>query len=141
MFLSDICQEKIVNNCFESEYCNVKYIAEDNVVLLTWKKFCKFDNYRTPTLLATNLLIEKKNSNFIIDARHGFEDEKEDVAWGFSVLLPTMAKSDCKICVFIMNEVSDIDEEIDLWTKEFQKYFMVKKVLSYEEAVKLVTKG
>ncbi len=123
---------------FDSEYCNVTYIAEERIVLLTWKTFCRLDDYRTPTLFAARLLQQKPQSNFVIDARSGFEDDKEDVAWGFSVLLPTMAQSDCKLCVFIMNKASDIDDEIDLWTKEFKKYFAVKKVRSYEEAIKQV---
>lgn len=122
---------------FNSEFCNVKYIAEDHIVLLTWKKFCRIDDYRNPTMFAANLLKTHKNSNFVVDARSGFEDDKADVEWGFSVLLPKMAESDCKHCVFIMNEISDIDGEIDLWTKEFMKYFAVHKVLSYSDAVRI----
>lgn len=53
--------------------------------------------------------------------------------WGFSVLLPGMAKTSCKIVCFIMNEVSSIEEEMDMWTKEFSKYFKIIKVTSYEE--------
>ncbi|MHC1685920.1 MAG: hypothetical protein AB6733_23820 [Clostridiaceae bacterium] len=127
-------------NVFDSEFCNVKYMKEDNVVFLTWKKICSYDDYRNPTTFALELLKKYSNSNFIVDARNGFEDEEEDVKWGFSVLLPAMSKTDCKNVVFIMNEVNEIEEEMDMWTKEFMKYFMVKKVKSYEEAVKSITK-
>ncbi|MDT3427763.1 hypothetical protein J2Z22_003339 [Paenibacillus forsythiae] len=34
-----------------------------------------------------------------------------------------------------MNEVNEIEEEMDMWTKEFMKYFTVKRVKSYEDAV------
>lgn len=122
-------------NEFDSEFCNVKYVEEGNFVFLTWKKFCCFENYRTPAMFAATLLKEHPNSNYIVDARNGFEDEKADVEWGFTVLLPFMAQSDCKKCVFIMNEVSGIEEEMDMWTKEFLKYFDVKKVTTYEDAV------
>lgn len=124
-----------MNNTYDSEFCNVAYLEEDNVVLLTWKKFCCFDNYRIPTMYASDLLNQYKGSNFIIDARNGFEDEKEDVEWGFGVLLPYMAQSSCKKCIFILNEVPTIEDEIDLWTAEFKKYFQVFKVQSYEEAI------
>ncbi len=127
-------------NEFDSEYCNVKFIEADNVVLIEWKKFCCFDNYREPTMFAAHLLNEHKNSNLVVNAKNGFEDEKEDVEWGFSVLLPKMAESDCKMCIFIMNEVSYIDDEIDLWTKEFSKYFTVIKVTSYENAMAILSK-
>lgn len=124
-----------MENTFNSEFCDVVYLKKDNIVLLTWKKFCSFENYRKPTTFASNLLKLHEGSNFVIDARNGFEDEKEDVEWGFSVLLPNMAQSSCKICVFILQKVPLIEDEIDLWSKEFQKYFQVYKVESYEEAL------
>lgn len=123
---------------FDSEYCNVKYIREDNVVFLTWKKFCSHDDYRTPAKFAVDLLKEYSNSNFICDARNGFEDDKDDVEWGFSVYLPSMAKTDCKAVVFIMNEVNEIEGEMDMWTKEFMKYFKVKRTTSYKEGVNFI---
>lgn len=125
-------------NELDTEFCNVKFMQADNIVLLTWKKFCCFEDYRLPTMFASDLLNRHGGSNLIIDARNGFEDEKADIDWGFSVLLPSMAKSDCKACVFIMNEASSIDGEIDLWTKEFMKYFEVKRVLAYDDAVKFI---
>ena len=39
-----------------------------------------------------------------------------------------------------MSEVNEIEEEMDLWTKEFMKYFVVKKVESYSEAVAVLTR-
>lgn len=120
---------------YNSEFCNVIYIEEDNVVLLTWKKFACGDNYRKPTTFALELLREYVGSNFIVDARNGFEDEKADLEWGFSVLLPSMAQTTCKMVCIIMNEVNEIEEEMDLWTKEFSKYFTVRKVTDYENAI------
>jgi hypothetical protein len=124
---------------FDTEFCNVKYMEEDKVVLLTWKKFSSFDNYRRPATFALDLLREYPGSSFIVDARNGFEDEKEDVEWGFSFLIPNMAKTGCTKVAFIMNEVSDIKEEMDMWTKEFLKYFRVDKVDSYEKAIQKLT--
>ncbi|MDR3594042.1 hypothetical protein [Clostridium sp.] len=131
--------EVIIEKEFDSEFSNVKYMTDDNIVLLTWKKFCCYDDYRNPTTFALELLKKYPNSNFVVDARNGFEDEKDDVEWGFSVLLPAMSSADCKNVVFIMNEVNEIEEEMDMWTKEFMKYFTVKKVTSYEEAVNQIT--
>lgn len=101
---------------------------------MKWKKFCCFEDYRNPTTFALNLLRENPGSNFVIDARNGFEDEKEDVEWGFSFLLPEMAQTDCRHVVFIMNEVNEIEEEMDMWTREFMKYFVVKKVEDFLQA-------
>lgn len=125
---------------FNSEFCNVKYIEEDNVVFLTWKKFCRLDDYRKPTIYALQLLKQHPDSNFVFDARNGFEDDKADVEWGFNFLLPEMGKTDCKKIAFILNEVNEIEDEMDMWTLEFKKYFEIKQVVSYVEAVKFVNR-
>ncbi|WP_290445871.1 hypothetical protein [Clostridium estertheticum] len=39
-----------------------------------------------------------------------------------------MSNTDCKKAAFIMNEVNKIEEDMDMWTKKFMKYFTVKKV-------------
>ena len=83
---------------------------------------------------------ENNNCRFIVDARNGFEDDKEDVEWGFSVLLPGMAQTTCKNICFIMNEVNEIEDEMDMWTKEFGKYFAVSKALNYQNALDKITR-
>lgn len=120
---------------FDSDFCNVKYIEEDKAVLLTWKKYACGEDYRRPATFAWELLKEHHNCKFIVDARNGFEDAKEDLNWGLTVLLPGMAKTNCRFVCFIMKEVNEIEEEMDLWTKEFGKYFAVSKALTYKEAV------
>jgi quinol monooxygenase YgiN len=124
---------------FDSEFCNVKYVEKHNVVLLTWKKFCCFEDYRKPTTYALDLLRRFPKSNFIVDARNGFEDVKEDVEWGFSTLIPQMAETDCKYVVFIMSRIENIEEEMDMWTREFGKYFGVCRADSFEDAIKAMS--
>jgi hypothetical protein len=123
---------------FDSEFCRVKYMEEEQVVLLTWKQYCCSEDYRRPALFALDLLNKFNSQVFIIDARNGFEDAKEDVEWGFLILLPAMAKTACKNVVFIMNTVNEIEEEMDMWTNECLKYFKVKKAACYEDAVKCI---
>ncbi len=123
---------------FETEFCKVTFDKENNIVLIAWKKFCCGDNYRKPTLFALDLLKNNEKSNLVIDARNGFEDEKQDVDWAFKELLPNMAKTDCKAVVFIMNKVNNIDGEIDMWSNEFMKYFSVYSVLSFSEAMEKI---
>ncbi|MBE6024766.1 MAG: hypothetical protein E7231_16580 [Cellulosilyticum sp.] len=126
-----------MNERFESDFCTVEYIPEDHIVFLTWKKFACLDNYRKPTTFALELLHKYPNSQFIVDARNGFEDDPRDVEWGFSFLLPEMAKTSCQFVCFIMNEVNEetIGEEMDMWTKEFGKYFAVTKSTDYQSAL------
>ncbi len=123
---------------FDTEFCNVSYNEKDHVVIVRWKQFCCKDDYRNPVNYALSLLQENVGSNLVVDARNGFEDEKEDVVWAFNEFIPNMAKTACKNVVFIMNEVNEIEEEMDMWTREFMKYFKVIRVESYEEAVALL---
>jgi quinol monooxygenase YgiN len=123
------------NSEYDSEFCNVRYMENENIVFLTWKKFARLNDYKKPTLFALDLLKQYPHSNFVVDARNGFEDDKEDVEWGVSELLPNMSKTDCEYVIFIMPETVNIEDEMDMWTKEFGKYFAVVKVNSYEQAV------
>lgn len=117
---------------FESEYARCEYIAKDNVVFHVWKKEAHFEDYRKPVEASLEMLREHKDSIFIVDARNGFEDVKEDVEWGFDRFLPELKKTGCKIWGFILPEVSDIEGEIDLWTREIEKNFRVIRATSYE---------
>ena len=120
---------------FESEFAKIEYIEKDNVVFHVWKKEAHYDDYRKPVTASLQMLREHKDSIFIVDARNGFEDTKEDVEWGFSFLFPEMSKTGCKTVWFIMTKVNEtqIGEEMDMWTAEFLKYFMVRKVDSPEK--------
>jgi quinol monooxygenase YgiN len=120
---------------FNNEYCKVDYLEENKAVLLAWKQFSSGENYRKPANYALEQLREHKNSNFIIDARNGFEDDKADVVWAFAELIPAMAKTDCKHIIFIMNEVNEIEGEMDMWGTEFSKYFTVTRETTKEAAL------
>ena len=121
---------------FESEFAKICYIEKDNVVFHEWKKEAHFDDYRAPVTASLELLRAHKDSIFIVDARNGFEDTKEDVEWGFSFFLPELKKACCKVWGFILPKVSHIEGEIDLWTKEIEKNFRVIRATSYEEVLK-----
>ena len=121
---------------FESEYASIKYIEKDNVVFHVWKKEAHFDDYREPVCASLDMLRTHKGSVFIVDARNGFEDVKEDVEWGFTYFLPELKKAGCTIWGFILPEVSEIEGEIDLWTKEIEKNFRVIRAEKYEEIIK-----
>lgn len=119
---------------FKSEFCEVSYLKKENVILLKWEKFCKGKDYREPLYYVLELLQKNKNSNFICDARNGFEDDKEDIKWAFDEFIPKMCDTDCKKVVFVTNVINNIQGEIDMFTNEFKKYFEVKEVISIEDA-------
>ena len=121
---------------FESDFAKTEYIEKDNAVLHIWKKEAHFEDYRTPVTESLKMLREHQGSIFVVDARNGFEDVKEDVEWGFDYFLPELKKTGCKIWGFILPEVSEIEGEIDLWTAEVEKNFRVIRAESYEEIIR-----
>lgn len=121
---------------FQSDYCTVSFIEEDTLVLLTWHKACSGPDYRTPVNYAVELFhTNPACTKLVIDARNGFEDDPADIHWGFNTFLPALSQTSCKEVYFIMDAVSAIEEEMDLWTLEFKKYFAVSRICAYSEAL------
>ncbi|MBQ5998891.1 MAG: hypothetical protein IJL70_05410 [Treponema sp.] len=135
--LSEFCNK--IQGIFENDFARIEFIKKDNVVFHTWKKEAHFDDYRTPVTASLELLREHKGSIFVVDARNGFEDTKEDVEWGFNYFLPETKKTGCKIWGFILPEISHIEGEIDLWTTEIEKNFKVIRATSYDEVLKMAS--
>ena len=123
---------------FESDYAIIEYIEKDNVVFHVWKKEAHFDDYRKPVMASLEMLRTHKGNVFIVDARNGFEDVKEDVEWGFTYFLPELKRTGCEIWGFILPEISDIEGEIDLWTNEIEKNFRVIRAEKYEDIFKQI---
>ena len=121
---------------FESDYARCEYVEEDNAVFHIWKKEAHYADYRNPVIASLEMLKKHEGSILIVDARNGFEDVPEDVDWGFQWFLPELKQTGCEVWGFILPEVSDIDGEIDLWTKEIEKNFTVIRAESYDEIVK-----
>lgn len=124
------------SSVLESDFCRVEYREEDGAVFLTWKQFCRLEDYRRPARFALELLQEHPGSFFVIDARNGFEDDPADVEWGFSFLLPEMARAGCRGVAFVLCEAGEIEEEMNMWEREFLRYFPVEKAGSYPAALK-----
>lgn len=135
--LSKFCNK--IQGIFENDFARIEFIKKDNVVFHTWKKEAHFDDYRTPVTASLELLREHKGSIFVVDARNGFEDTKEDVEWGFNYFLPETKKTGCKIWGFILPEISHIEGEIDLWSTEIEKNFKVIRATSYDEVLKMAS--
>ena len=41
---------------YKSEFCEVQYEENYNVVFVKWKKFCSHENYREPLMLALEII-------------------------------------------------------------------------------------
>ncbi|WP_029902153.1 hypothetical protein [Prevotella sp. 10(H)] len=119
---------------YSSEFCDVSYLSDSNVVFVEWKNFCKGNDYRQPLLYAIEVMRANKDCHYMADTRHGFENEEADTLWVFNEFIPLAATTGCKYIIFIIGENNNLKEELEGQSVELKKYFEVKAFFSIEEA-------
>ena len=97
---------------YKSEFCDVRYLPEKNVVLVTWKKFCCGEDYRAPLMYALNIIREYRCS-YAADTRSGFENNPEDTQWVEDFFMPEAVKRGCDRICFIVDESNSLKRELE----------------------------
>lgn len=97
---------------YSSKFCDVKYDKDYNVVFVTWKAFCCWDDYRKPLEYALEIIKEHK-CNYVADTRSGFENIDEDTAWVADYFMPKAVEYGCKYIYFIIDENNSLKEELE----------------------------
>ena len=46
--------------------CDVFYVADKNVVLVHWKKYCELEQYREPLMKALQVIIRQKSTDAVL---------------------------------------------------------------------------
>lgn len=95
-----------------SEYCDVDYEENYNVVLVKWKKFCCKDDYRKPLEYALEI-IRKYKCDYVADTRNGFENIPEDTRWVADYFMPKAVEYGCNCICFIIDENNSLKEELE----------------------------
>ena len=96
-----------------SEFCDVKYEENYNVVFVKWKKYCCKQEYRKPLEYALNIIKEHKNCDYVADTRSGFKNAPEDTKWVAEYFMPTAAEYGCKSIYFIIDKNNSLKEELE----------------------------
>ena len=97
---------------YRSEFCDVEYLAEKNVVFVTWKKFCSMEDYRKPLEYALDIIKEHR-CDYVADTRNGFENITEDTQWVAEYFMPKAAERGCGCIWFIIDESNSLKEELE----------------------------
>lgn len=118
---------------YRSEFCDVDYNEELNIVFVTWKKFCRQDDKRNPLLHALEIMRENDGCQYVADTRNGFEDEKADTEWLFNTFIPATAKTSCKMFFFIIDKDNSLKEELEGQSVELKKIFNVYYCFGLDE--------
>ncbi|WP_428739295.1 hypothetical protein [Sulfurimonas sp.] len=111
---------------YKTKFCKVNYIENQNAVLCKWLQFCKGNYYREPLEFGLKLLQETNATTWITDTTNGFENEAEDTQWLIGELLPRVLQTNCKKIVFIMEQDSPLQAEIDAQAVGLREHFEVE---------------
>ena len=97
---------------YKSEFCEVKYEENYNVVFVKWKKFCCKDDYRKPLEYALEIIKEHK-CNYVADTRTGFENIPEDTKWIADYFIPKAVEYGWQCIFFIIDKNNSLKEELE----------------------------
>ena len=50
---------------YQSEFCDINYNEELNIVFVKWKKFCRQDDYRKPLLFAIDIMRQHDGCHYV----------------------------------------------------------------------------
>ena len=125
---------------YKSEFSDVSYNEELNVVFVKWKKFCRFDDYRKPLLYALEIMKKHKNCHYVADTRDGFENDPVDTQWLFDEWLPQVELTSCKAVFFIIDNDNKLKEELEGQSLELKKKFNVHYCFGLDEVKGILNK-
>ena len=123
---------------YNSKYCQLRHLKEQNAILCEWKAFCKGDDYRKPLKFATQEIKKLQISTWITDTTNGFESEETDTQWLLEEFVPSMISSSIEKVVFIIANDSPLIDEIKAQQVALSEFFEVELVESLETELELV---
>lgn len=123
---------------YRSEFSDVDYLEDLNVVFVKWKKFCCQDDYRKPLLYAIEIMKNHDGCHYVADTRDGFENEDDDTQWVFDVFLSQTALTTCKAIFFIIDTDNRLKEELEGQSTELKKQFDVHYCFGLEDVKTII---
>jgi len=117
---------------YTTEYCEVKYLEDENAIFCQWKQFCKGDDYRNPFRYAVDEINKHNVSTWITDTSSGFENEEADTQWLIEEFMPKLIESSVDKIVFVIKNDSPLMDEIMGQVESLGEYFEVELVESLD---------
>ncbi|MBE6754017.1 MAG: hypothetical protein E7559_06695 [Ruminococcaceae bacterium] len=98
---------------YSSQYCDVSYNEQYNVVFVKWKKFCRLDDYRAPLMHALEIIRTHEGCDYVADTRDGFENDPADTQWVAEYFMPKAAEYGCGCIWFIIDRENSLRDELE----------------------------
>ena len=118
---------------YRSEFSDVFYVKDKNVVFVHWKKYCEFEQYRTPLEHALNVIKDHDCCNYVADTRDGFEDNPLDTKWVAEYFMPKAKEYGCRIVYFIIDENNSLREELEGQEKDSAQLLEFRYIYGLDE--------
>ena len=125
--------DKIDEACYLSEFCDVFYVEDKNVVLVHWKKYCELEEYRKPLECALKVIREHPGCNYVADTRDGFKDNPIDTQWVAECFMPKAKEYGCRIIYFIIDKNNSLKEELEGQEKDSSELLEFRYVYGMDE--------
>jgi hypothetical protein len=120
---------------YNTKFCKITKIKNNNTILCEWKQFCKGDDYRNPFSYALEEINKYHPNTWITDTTNGFESEEADTKWLLETFMPQLIESSIKKIVFVIKNDSPLMNEIVGQVEPLSKYFEVELVGNMEVAI------
>ena len=111
---------------YNSKYCEVSYLQNKNAVLCKWKSYCEGKDYQVPLEYGLELANKNKATIWITDATNGFRSKDTNNLWLASEFSPKAISSTVKTIIFVIEQNSELYDEILLHTSILKQFFEVK---------------
>ena len=113
--------------------CDVFYVADKNVVLVHWKKYCELEQYREPLMKALQVINAHSGCNYVADTRDGFEDNPLDTKWVAEYFMPKAKEYGCSIIYFIIDKDNSLKEELEGQEKDASSILEFRDIYGIDE--------
>ena len=116
---------------YNTPYCQLQHLKDQNAILCQWKQFCKGDDYRNTFRYAMQEIEKHNITTWITDTTNGFESEEADTKWLLEEFVPSMINSSIEKLIFIIADDSPLMDEIKgqkVALNEFFKVELVEKI-------------
>ena len=101
-----------MNEVFDSEHINVEYKKDEDIVLVVLKGKVKRDNYRTPMMHASDMLLRHSCKVLAVDFQTDPELSEADLNWSKKILFNNLKKSGLEKLILITPESTDLVKKV-----------------------------
>ena len=129
----DFKKKTTYEEVYLSEFSDVFYVNEKNVVLVHWKKYCELERYREPLMKALEVIRDHEGCEYVADTREGFEDNPLDTKWVAEYFMPKAKEYGCSTIYFIIDKGNSLKEELEGQEKDSSSILEFRYIYGIDE--------